>query len=141
IVVEKVFIYFFFFQAEDGIRDRNVTGVQTCALPIYLKTTEQHTEGAILFEQSQNAPIQRHVLPEGAVERSVRLFGGIGSLIDAIASTLPQDTVELKTSVTAIRMEEEGTLTLEADLADGKKKSIRAGAVILALPPRIVAQR
>ena len=25
---------FFFFQAEDGIRDRLVTGVQTCALPI-----------------------------------------------------------------------------------------------------------
>ena len=28
-------IFFFFFQAEDGIRDRLVTGVQTCALPIY----------------------------------------------------------------------------------------------------------
>src|SRR5699024_11612637 len=28
------FIIVFFFQAEDGIRDRNVTGVQTCALPI-----------------------------------------------------------------------------------------------------------
>src|SRR5699024_3411778 len=27
---------FFFFQAEDGIRDRNVTGVQTCALPIFV---------------------------------------------------------------------------------------------------------
>src|SRR2546421_9074945 len=27
---------FFFFQAEDGIRDLIVTGVQTCALPIYL---------------------------------------------------------------------------------------------------------
>src|SRR5256885_8588663 len=26
----------FFFQAEDGIRDYKVTGVQTCALPIYL---------------------------------------------------------------------------------------------------------
>src|SRR5579885_1769872 len=26
--------FLFFFQAEDGIRDRNVTGVQTCALPI-----------------------------------------------------------------------------------------------------------
>src|SRR5699024_12073232 len=26
---------YFFFQAEDGIRDRNVTGVQTCALPIW----------------------------------------------------------------------------------------------------------
>src|SRR5436190_18498756 len=27
--------YFFFFQAEDGIRDHCVTGVQTCALPIF----------------------------------------------------------------------------------------------------------
>src|SRR3712207_7627908 len=27
-------MYFFFFQAEDGIRDIGVTGVQTCALPI-----------------------------------------------------------------------------------------------------------
>src|SRR5437867_8276200 len=27
-------MFFFFFQAEDGIRDRTVTGVQTCALPI-----------------------------------------------------------------------------------------------------------
>src|SRR5687767_15540587 len=29
-------MYFFFFQAEDGIRDKLVTGVQTCALPILL---------------------------------------------------------------------------------------------------------
>src|SRR3712207_1332460 len=29
---------FFFFQAEDGIRDIGVTGVQTCALPIYVRT-------------------------------------------------------------------------------------------------------
>src|SRR5207248_8167917 len=28
------YLFFFFFQAEDGIRDRTVTGVQTCALPI-----------------------------------------------------------------------------------------------------------
>src|SRR5438034_5823786 len=29
------FLLFFFFQAEDGIRDHCVTGVQTCALPIF----------------------------------------------------------------------------------------------------------
>src|SRR3989441_13204994 len=29
-------VFFFFFQAEDGIRDKLVTGVQTCALPICL---------------------------------------------------------------------------------------------------------
>src|ERR1044071_4248843 len=39
-IVGKVFThllsqFFFFFQAEDGIRDPLVTGVQTCALPIY----------------------------------------------------------------------------------------------------------
>src|SRR5688572_31616567 len=30
-----LFFFFFFFQAEDGIRDLTVTGVQTCALPIF----------------------------------------------------------------------------------------------------------
>src|SRR3712207_8143152 len=33
-------ILFFFFQAEDGIRDIGVTGVQTCALPIYDRLIE-----------------------------------------------------------------------------------------------------
>src|SRR5437773_7056023 len=33
-VVIFFIFFFFFFQAEDGIRDRDVTGVQTCALPI-----------------------------------------------------------------------------------------------------------
>src|SRR5699024_12199927 len=34
LVTFVLYLLFFFFQAEDGIRDRNVTGVQTCALPI-----------------------------------------------------------------------------------------------------------
>src|SRR3989442_6493001 len=38
----------FFFQAEDGIRDADVTGVQTCALPISLQELERHGE---LFSQ------------------------------------------------------------------------------------------
>src|SRR5437867_6996723 len=36
-------ICFFFFQAEDGIRDRTVTGVQTCALPILIDLDEHET--------------------------------------------------------------------------------------------------
>src|SRR6478609_6497319 len=32
--------FFFFFQAEDGIRDKLVTGVQTCALPISMATDD-----------------------------------------------------------------------------------------------------
>src|SRR5207302_2689773 len=34
-----LFFFFFFFQAEDGIRDFHVTGVQTCALPIFAHAT------------------------------------------------------------------------------------------------------
>src|SRR2546430_11314925 len=33
---EILIFFFFFFQAEDGIRDLTVTGVQTCALPIFV---------------------------------------------------------------------------------------------------------
>src|SRR2546430_7221003 len=33
-LTDKLVLSFFFFQAEDGIRDLTVTGVQTCALPI-----------------------------------------------------------------------------------------------------------
>src|SRR5438046_6983821 len=43
-----MFFCFFFFQAEDGIRDWSVTGVQTCALPIYAFFT-----GAGYFVQSK----------------------------------------------------------------------------------------
>src|SRR2546421_9158541 len=37
LVVEIVVCFFLFFQAEDGIRDLIVTGVQTCALPIWFE--------------------------------------------------------------------------------------------------------
>ena len=38
-------VFFFFFQAEDGIRDYKVTGVQTCALPISLPPIESNPRG------------------------------------------------------------------------------------------------
>src|SRR6185437_9812738 len=36
VIFDDIYLLFFFFQAEDGIRDKLVTGVQTCALPIFL---------------------------------------------------------------------------------------------------------
>src|SRR2546428_2267874 len=45
-------LVFFFFQAEDGIRDLIVTGVQTCALPISLKRHDkEHQRG---WEESED---------------------------------------------------------------------------------------
>src|SRR5260370_6955522 len=43
-----IFYFFFFFQAEDGIRDSSVTGVQTCALPIFA-TGFRWAEGPVYF--------------------------------------------------------------------------------------------
>src|SRR5690349_23297862 len=39
-------VFFFFFQAEDGIRDLYVTGVQTCALPIFGFVNKMDRSGA-----------------------------------------------------------------------------------------------
>src|SRR5204862_5624876 len=46
------FLGFFFFQAEDGIRDLYVTGVQTCALPICPHLREDVREPAVLHRQA-----------------------------------------------------------------------------------------
>src|SRR5699024_11865285 len=48
VVTVLVLSCIFFFQAEDGIRDRNVTGVQTCALPI---------SNAIGYDESYDIPL------------------------------------------------------------------------------------
>src|SRR5215510_6520968 len=40
-------VFVFFFQAEDGIRDGHVTGVQTCALPISMTTRTADEEGYV----------------------------------------------------------------------------------------------
>src|SRR5260370_10367905 len=46
---------FFFFQAEDGIRDSSVTGVQTCALPIYVLIVGSGQTGCQLAEELHGA--------------------------------------------------------------------------------------
>src|SRR2546427_9871381 len=52
----RLLLLFFFFQAEDGIRDLTVTGVQTCALPI-----SRHSLGV---------PVWRDLVVRGAADTS-----------------------------------------------------------------------
>src|SRR2546430_16250527 len=47
---------FFFFQAEDGIRDLTVTGVQTCALPISAAGSAGDTPGTSNLPPSRSPP-------------------------------------------------------------------------------------
>jgi monoamine oxidase len=86
-----------------------------------LGTFVQYTKGAMLSERSQNVAPERYVLPENSEAMSIRFIGGVQSLIDAVAETIPSGVVELETRVTAIRLDEAAAITVEADLVDGKK--------------------
>src|SRR5437773_10077534 len=61
---------FFFFQAEDGIRDRDVTGVQTCALPISAGRRANRASEA-LIERPSGGMVYAQVSKTRSEERRV----------------------------------------------------------------------
>src|SRR2546425_5739506 len=68
--------FFFFFQAEDGIRDKLVTGVQTCALPIL---PPRLARGDGTREGRRRGPVDAHgVAAPWSVSRRVRRCGRAG---------------------------------------------------------------
>src|SRR5436305_9277887 len=80
VVVETLlFFCFFFFQAEDGIRDADVTGVQTCALPIYLIVADDfaaiHLDDEIAHHSEFLAGVGEHLIADDVATLGV-LRGG-----------------------------------------------------------------
>src|SRR5690606_39365117 len=73
--------YLFFFQAEDGIRDFHVTGVQTCALPIY-RDYRRHRDDAPALAHLQIGGVEPEIRPV-AGERA--LEEGVHALVDVLA--------------------------------------------------------
>src|SRR2546426_11123896 len=83
-----MFTFFFFFQAEDGIRDYKVTGLQTCALPIYLLTTRYSDPLSVSAPQRPPQRLCRSPKPlqSPAVRGFPQLFKGpLPYLPDALA--------------------------------------------------------
>src|SRR5699024_6776361 len=93
-----ILFFFFFFQAEDGIRDRNVTGVQTCALPIskvnlllglamdvdYLLMDEPFS-GIDIFSREQIADVfTSHLIEDRGVIITTHEITDIEHLIDKV---------------------------------------------------------
>src|SRR5260370_20325796 len=64
-------VTFFFFQAEDGIRDSSVTGVQTCALPISVAILQRARDQRLGREQRLELAPQRYALQQRSEERRV----------------------------------------------------------------------
>src|SRR5690554_7075204 len=71
-IIYFFFLFFFFFQAEDGIRDADVTGVQTCALPISpsakfchdqpVPTGTPHAQRRLPLAAPENIPLRLSLL-------------------------------------------------------------------------------
>src|SRR5207248_4275233 len=74
----------FFFQAEDGIRDRTVTGVQTCALPISYRRDELDATHSPQFHQIEGLYVDENVSVadlKGALEFFMRELFGAGTAV------------------------------------------------------------
>src|SRR5215216_7528947 len=92
--------FFFFFQAEDGIRDDLVTGVQTCALPIW-----RAVEMGDLRENSEyKAALERQQLVRA---RLSQLRERLSKLSSIDVTQIPNDKVGLGSTV-LVRDEKSG---------------------------------
>src|SRR5207245_7369901 len=77
------FLFFFFFQAEDGIRDATVTGVQTCALPISLvrdsadgtRRQSRETRAALPINRQERPHLRELRRPADGVRSEERRVG------------------------------------------------------------------
>src|SRR5690625_3910488 len=105
-VVICILFVIFFFQAEDGIRDGHVTGVQTCALPISLQSGDtlviatldrlgRSTQSMLTFAQQ--------LREKGAGLRVLNLGGGdvdtstpMGSMMFTVMAALAQMELDIK---------------------------------------------
>src|SRR5690625_4522794 len=106
--------YFFFLQAEDGIRDGHMTGVQTCALPIYdLNGGGRANFSFSVAQVCATAAQSSYYFPKSdlaaaafglpAVESgSMRGYGTLQSMtmtelmVDELAAELDMDAIELR---------------------------------------------
>src|SRR5215471_20170366 len=76
------FFFFFFFQAEDGIRDLYVTGVQTCALPIWIARLRriERLGGEVLAMASD---VSDPVAVRDLIARAEQRFGRLDGVVHA----------------------------------------------------------
>src|SRR5947207_4076004 len=84
------FYQFFFFQAEDGIRDHCVTGVQTCALPIS-KTAWHHWAQVIFLARARSAPPRPKMPPRVVAAMALRTWRREVAVASALVNSSKRD--------------------------------------------------
>lgn len=103
-----------------------------------LETFPQHNDGDVIFERmSRETPSRYRATQQEA--QSMRLAGGTGALIRALAKQIPRDRVLIETSVKRMVVEAK-KVALTIAKADGSEDTLVVDQVIAAVPPRLLAQ-
>jgi monoamine oxidase len=103
-----------------------------------LRIFRQHEVGDVLIQYRPGAPVERY--PGGSDHSaSARLAGGTGELISALSARLPAARIRTNTAARRITLSEQGCV-VECVRPDGTLKSLKAARVVLAMPPRLLAQ-
>src|SRR5699024_6601783 len=137
--------YYVFFQAEDGIRDRNVTGVQTCALPILLLLDVQMPAGTTADGTpgpADGIAVAQALQGEEGAPRIIVLttFGRAGYLrrtMEAGAAGFMVKDTPVEQLVDAIRRVDQGLRVVDPELA---AQSLAVGSSPLTLKETEVLQ-
>src|SRR2546430_9544488 len=126
------YVFFFFFQAEDGIRDLTVTGVQTCALPI--STSERRLVPisslviAALFTPAQSA-----------AERYEPVFDGLRHMTQG-ERVAPIRNVTLRRDAIVFHLED-GNLFLATPVAGRTIGAVFVGRGSVSVTPPLAIER
>lgn len=101
-----------------------------------LRYFPQHSDGDIVFQRMHSQTPERF---QGIrqVPESMRLHGGIGAIVSALAAALPKDNIQLGSRVTHATLNEAGVEVCFVD-AEGTPQRIQATYVLFALPPRLL---
>ena len=91
----------------------------------------QHQTGAHLFDQGRGIEPHRHEIGRASSPLSMRLSGGMLSLIEALTLQLPVGTIKLNHQASKIKFEASGSIILKMS---GNITTVIAQHVILALP-------
>src|SRR2546429_2160956 len=92
----------FFFQAEDGIRDVAVTGVQTCALPIYTTGPCARTQGPVVSQSAGD--FRTRSLPRTLLSPLNGRSGGGFSIRESHTSYPLRDSPRARTNGSGLRI-------------------------------------
>src|SRR5690554_6554626 len=121
--MSNVFRFFFFFQAEDGIRDADVTGVQTCALAIFVgmkngdarEKSKRRTHQKIIVPFTRNGGIGIHSLQNGVVKLIAFQWKVIiNPIVSLVNKLLKQRQMFLSTQLAERHQQEHGRCQQQA---------------------------